>query len=1376
MAFQFDRFAGRNGSVDAVKMSEENPLEHLDDQYEVIARLHEGGMGAIFKVRHRFLEQTRVVKVLHSRLSTESEFQERFQREARLATSVRHPNIAEVYDFSIKEGTAFLIMEYIEGVNFGQLLESGGPPKIETTLEMCIQALAALGHIHQRSLVHRDISPDNLMLTKDDLGRPLVKLIDLGIVKPLAEDTTLTKTGLFMGKLHYASPEQFGQTEDGVELDQRSDLYSFGIVLYQMLTGEVPYSGSESAIIAGHLFHPPRDFERTDPDHRIPTELRKIVLKSIEKKADDRYQTAQDLSDALHSFLTGEALPAPAPERASRASEEATAVAPTGERSKHSDALLSGAERLAQLGEFDEARSQLETVLMLDPTHTGAQQLLRRVCDTQLAPLLGEASKLMISKSFDEAVERLNEAMVIDPKNESIIRLLNDAKAGLHAKREKEELEHKLEDLQSFVDSALADDRPEDAEAKLGEASMDLGTRAEFQTLREKVEQAMRRKVDRQVADLLGQAAKAAKAKSFDEALGLLDQVVELAPDNEDALSQRRQVRQASEKFEEEKKSKAVAQALGDIQAALKASDFDTASDLLAEARAVGVSDTAIQQQLDALQQRLDSEAEKQRVVASFRGKISNLVESEDLAEAQETLDQARAQVSRATAFADLAEKIEQLTQEKEAHDKEERYARACTEIAALLDAADFSGARLELAKALRQFPNSDEIKALSERVEQEELAAREAEEATARDQQVGEAVERARAALTDDQLEAAQAAIAEALEVDAESVQALELGKEIEARVEESKAREEARSAAVNLVESGQFEDAAEQLRETLNIHPSDPAIQELLRSVEATLGEQEEEAEQEAEIAGLLVEAGKLEASQDFEAAEQSLAKAAELSPDSTEVAGRLEKVRAAIEGQRAQLEQEDQAGALLQDARQHLENDRLEEARAAAVKVTELVESADATALLGEIDSRLEAAVGQEKVAEIVGRARQLVDKGEYQRALDTLAEARALDPSGAVIDVLEEKVKERIAAEEQAAASAEKAIELVATAGKLRGKGDLAKAESALVEAQQLDADNAEPRILLESVRAEIRQAEEATSRAAEAGKRLDQAQGLFDKGKLESSEAAVREALEIEPDNKPAQQLLAKVEKKLAAQREAAELEEKVSALVTSARSEFKQRRFEAAIAKLEEAQGLGGESREIGKLLSKARAAMAEGRTIVAEGLADIPLEPSDAVAAEPPPVPVTREASPAPVAKEASSASGLLANKKLLIGAGAGVVVVAVLLFTLMGGEKTPGGEPQSAPTGAVAAHFVLDATPWAQVVSIEDADGNAMDLGENRYTPLVLDLPPGRYRVGLTNAEMSDVRYEDVEIVAGEAGRRRVEMGEVDLDTYFEEAGWLE
>jgi len=296
---------------------------------------------------------------------------------------------------------------------------------------------------------------------------------------------------------------------------------------------------------------------------------------------------------------------------------------------------------------------------------------------------------------------------------------------------------------------------------------------------------------------------------------------------------------------------------------------------------------------------------------------------------------------------------------------------------------------------------------------------------------------------------------------------------------------------------------------------------------------------------------------------------------------------------------------------------------------------------------------------------------------------------------------------------------------------------------------------------------MRQAEEEASRAAEAGKRLDQAKSLFNKGKLESSEASIRQVLEIDRENKSALELLGKVEAKLASQREAADLEQKVAALVASAREEIKQGRFEEAVAQLEEVRSLGGEFREIDKLLKKAQAAMVEGRTVVAQSLTDIPLEPaSEAVAAEPP---------PAPVAARAAPAKSLLARKELVIGAGVGLVVVIVLLFVLMGGEKAPEGEPQAAPV-ATAAQFVLDATPWAQVVSIEDADGNAVELGENRYTPVVLDLPPGRYRVGLTNASMTDVHYEDVEIVAGQAGGRRVEMGEVDLDTYFEEAGWSE
>ncbi|MBZ0090452.1 MAG: serine/threonine protein kinase, partial [Thermoanaerobaculia bacterium] len=211
------------------------PLLDFDPRYEILDKIHEGGMGAIYRARHRLLGVVRVVKVLRPELAASDELRERFVREARAAIELEHPNIARLYDFSVDaSGRSYMIMEHIRGVNLRELLRyGGGPPPLSLTLDIARQGLTALGYLHRRHYVHRDISPENLMLAADPDGRPLVKLIDLGIVKQLESDAGLTSTGIFLGKVHYASPEQFGQA---APLDARSDLYSFGVLLYELLT------------------------------------------------------------------------------------------------------------------------------------------------------------------------------------------------------------------------------------------------------------------------------------------------------------------------------------------------------------------------------------------------------------------------------------------------------------------------------------------------------------------------------------------------------------------------------------------------------------------------------------------------------------------------------------------------------------------------------------------------------------------------------------------------------------------------------------------------------------------------------------------------------------------------------------------------------------------------------------------------------------------------------------------------------------------------------------------------------------------------------------------------------------------------------------
>jgi serine/threonine-protein kinase len=288
----------------------------LEGKYEILGKIREGGMGSIYRVRHRLLDEIRVVKVLRPQVVEDPEMRRRFLEEAKTAVRLKHPSICDHYDFALDDdGAAYLVMEYIDGVNLSDLLKSSGRPGLPLALEIAHQALLALSYLHRRGVIHRDVAPDNLMLSRDEEGRPLVKLIDLGIAKALDRPGEMTATGVFLGKLKYASPEQYGKLAAGETLDGRSDLYSLAIVLYELLTGMRPFSGETPAeLLQAHLFDPPLDFAESDPEGRVPPELRAAVLKALEKKREDRYASAEEFDREIlvlrHRFVGEEDLEA----------------------------------------------------------------------------------------------------------------------------------------------------------------------------------------------------------------------------------------------------------------------------------------------------------------------------------------------------------------------------------------------------------------------------------------------------------------------------------------------------------------------------------------------------------------------------------------------------------------------------------------------------------------------------------------------------------------------------------------------------------------------------------------------------------------------------------------------------------------------------------------------------------------------------------------------------------------------------------------------------------------------------------------------------------------------------------------------------------
>lgn len=376
----------------------------IDPKYEIVRKLREGGMGALYLVRHRLLDELRVVKVLRSQLNTDEDLRQRFLREAKTAIQLRHPNIAQLYDFSVdEEGNASIVLEYIDGLTLEEFGRQGEARELGLDLAIARQALRALGFLHRKGFVHRDIAPDNLMLTRDHEGEPLVKLIDLGIVKILKGEGKGTATSLYLGKPRYSSPEQLTSPE----IDARADLYSFGVMLYELVTGCYPIRGHDLAsLIAAHLHLEPMPFDVSDPDRRVPEELRRLLLATMAKSPAARPASAEELSARLDEIAAR--LPAHSRGEYARLIESAR----EGARSRREAALA-------------EATAEVRAALAREAFSAARQRLAAAVGELGNDPELIDLGRRL------EDSERARR--VADAEAERFERLLAAAQAALEA-------------------------------------------------------------------------------------------------------------------------------------------------------------------------------------------------------------------------------------------------------------------------------------------------------------------------------------------------------------------------------------------------------------------------------------------------------------------------------------------------------------------------------------------------------------------------------------------------------------------------------------------------------------------------------------------------------------------------------------------------------------------------------------------------------------------------------------------------------------------------------------------------------------------------------------------------------------------------------
>ena len=305
----------------------------IDGKYQILARLGVGGMGEVYKVLHIHLNSIRVIKLMRSAIEKDPTAHERFLREARLATRINHPNVAQLFDFStLEDGSRYMVWEHIEGTNLHEMLDVRGPLSPRYAAELAAQTLRGLDAIHRAGIIHRDMSPENLMITRDDEGHERVKIIDLGIAKQTGGDEadSGTKTGMFIGKWKYCSPEQLGMLPEGQRIDGRADIYSFGIVLYEMLTGVPPFrADTPHGFLMAHASERPKPMREVNPTITEAPELEKLIFRAMEKDRTNRFASAREFAVALEQLAPSlpdtPGAPAPLP-LASEVTEEPTRI------------------------------------------------------------------------------------------------------------------------------------------------------------------------------------------------------------------------------------------------------------------------------------------------------------------------------------------------------------------------------------------------------------------------------------------------------------------------------------------------------------------------------------------------------------------------------------------------------------------------------------------------------------------------------------------------------------------------------------------------------------------------------------------------------------------------------------------------------------------------------------------------------------------------------------------------------------------------------------------------------------------------------------------------------------------------------------------
>jgi len=516
-------------------------------KYEVIDLLGRGGMGLVYRAFDRQLNREVAIKTLTEGFTGDPEMLKRFYQEAAKTGALRHANIVTVYDLGEQDGFPYIVMEYLSGDPLDRLIQSGKSQPLAMKLKILEQVCYALGYAHRNDVIHRDVKPANVIVQPDGT----VKLLDFGIARQEKTESRLTRTGSVIGTLQYMAPERLRNAS----FDGRSDIFSVGVMMFQLLTGQLPFTG-DYAIVHKILTekHPPL----SQYLEKYPSALDGILDRALAKSPEDRYSTADEMAADIGSI-----------ERDLRKEQVAE--------------WIEKAERLVQKEEFTTARDVLLEVLKVDSQHTTARQMIAQVRQNlslraraeQIRQLKSHAEDASADKRFDSAIHCLEEACGLDPSSAELADLLESA-------RQKKKRRELIDGYLREADTARERGDLDAASAVIAKALEvdrdDSRVRAAHVTLARLIEDAERQA---KVKKLLDTARQEIGARHFTAATEALAEAEKVDPSNPELIKLQAAARQGRE---QEQRRRILEQLEREISVALTSEELARAQNLVEQA------------------------------------------------------------------------------------------------------------------------------------------------------------------------------------------------------------------------------------------------------------------------------------------------------------------------------------------------------------------------------------------------------------------------------------------------------------------------------------------------------------------------------------------------------------------------------------------------------------------------------------------------------------------------------------------------------------------------------------------------------------------------------------------------------------------------